>query len=198
MSYCDIVSNVIESAKGAGIRELHEGTILVGSVPHIAEEAWLHQIFKGLSDEEIILLESQLNRKVPQPYRAFLEEMNGAIFFSGSIALYGFRENYHRDQQTIWQPFDLLTPNVYERLADANDTYFFIGGYNWDGSLLYIDTATNFVFRCSRDSSKPLNKWHSFEEMLKVEVNRISSLFDEKGRELDELKATTPPAGARL
>lgn len=191
MHYYSLISNVLENAKKSGFQKLDDGTLLLCSLPQLAEEAWLHQIFKGLSVKQIVQLEDQLSKKIPQPYRNFLEEMNGAIFYSGSLALDGFRENYSRDKN-IWQPFDLLTPNVYERLADAKNSYFFIGSYNCDGSLLYIDTDNNSVFRCSRDTSKPLNRWNDFEEMMKFEVNRLSSFFDEKGNELDTSNITTP------
>jgi hypothetical protein len=69
---------------------------------------------------------------------------------------------------------------------------FFIGGYDWDGSLIYIDRITNKIHVCNQDDITPLFAWLSFEEMLNCEIKRLVTLFDKNGREYDEDKSTLP------
>ena len=43
-------------------------------------------------------------------------------------------------------------------------------------SHFHIDKMDNKVYRCSRDTSKPLNSWDSFYDMLSSEVKRLDAL----------------------
>ena len=51
------------------------------------------------------------------------------------------------------QPFSIITANIRERPRNAADDHFFIGGYDWDGSYLYIDKRTSTVHYCDRDDA---------------------------------------------
>ncbi|MBS1605312.1 MAG: hypothetical protein JST42_21790 [Bacteroidetes bacterium] len=90
------------------------------------------------------------------------------------------------------QPFSPDISNIDERPENAKESYFFIGGYSWDGSKLYIDKATNLVHYCGRRDATSLYQWSSFEEMLVSEVRRICGLFDDKGVVKDPNRYTTP------
>jgi hypothetical protein len=46
MSAFDEVREVVNRSKGLGTRTLPDGTELIGHVPHIAREAYLHLMFK--------------------------------------------------------------------------------------------------------------------------------------------------------
>ena len=166
-----------------GQKRLEDGTYLIGKVPHVAPKAWLHAIYPPMQGE--------LSIQVPSLYLQFLKQINGASLFSGTLDLFGKRNNYNRDEISVWQPFDIVKPNTIERLHDAKPDYFFFGFYDWDGSLLYFDEK-NKIHRCSSDSSIPLNTWSSFSDFLKSEMSRISLLFDENGREIDENVPTCP------
>ncbi|MGS0747493.1 hypothetical protein [Halpernia sp. GG3] len=69
---------------------------------------------------------------------------------------------------------------------------FLSGGYNWDGSHLFIDKQTNLVHCCERWDANPKFTWQSLEDMIISELERIYNLFDEKGVELDENIPTIP------
>lgn len=186
------ILKIIYEAKAFGARTLDDGTQLIGRVPHVAPEAWLHKVFPRLRQSDITQLEKEvLPRKIPTTYRSFLASCsNGLGLFSGSLALYGLRKNYIRTGDSVWQPYAIETPNIYERPRDASNSVFFIGGYNWDGSRLYLENEG--AFRCASNSTKLLNEWNGFWEMLTSEVRRLSALFDHQGREKDPNVPTTP------
>jgi len=186
------ILEIINEAKTFGARTLDDGTQLIGHVPHVAPEAWLHKVFPALDQSSITQLETHvLPHKIPATYRNFLTTCsNGLGLFSGSLALYGLRRNYVRTGDAVWQPYAIETPNTYERPRDASHSLFFIGGYDWDGSRLYLENEK--TFRCARHSSKPLNEWSDFWEMLTSEVRRLSRLFDQQGRQKDPSVPTTP------
>jgi len=198
MDYFDIVIEKINKFGQFGIKELSNGTFLVGKAPHVAPSAWLHAVFAPLSDNQIEELQDKLGILLPDDFRYFLKRANGISIFSTSLSIYGHRDNYERNLGSVWQPFDIITPNKYERPKDATKDFFFIGGYDWDGSMLYIDLRTSKVYRCSNETSTPLNEWENLGKMLVEEVDRLIELFDSKGIEIDGNKPTTPPAGAGL
>ncbi|AKD02113.1 SMI1/KNR4 family protein [Pontibacter korlensis] len=168
--------------------------ILLGRAPHLGPKAWLNIIYPSLSKEEISDLENELKTSIPKEYREFLMNYaNGLNVLSSTFSLYGLRRQINRNVDgNIRQPYSLLTPNLHERPEGASESYFFIGGYNWDGSHLYIDKKTNIVHCCERWNAESKIQWTSFEEMVISEISRLYLLFDEKGREFDEDNATIP------
>lgn len=186
------VLDIVWRARSMGERTLQNGTQLVGHVPHIAPDAWLHLIFAGLDKAGIDQVEHQLGIQLPADFDWFLRRANGISLFSGSLSVYGLRESYARSGDAVWQPFAIDVPNTLERPRDAKDSALFVGGYRSDGSRVYIDTDSSRVYRCSRDTVKPLNEWPSFLEMLASEAKRLSQLFDDNGRKLDPRASTAP------
>ncbi len=173
-------------AQGLGHHVLADGTQLIGRAKHIGSEAWLHLLFAPISDADVDSLESSVGIRFPEVFRDFLTLANGLSLFSNSLSIYGQRLSYDRTGEKVWQPFSILTPNTFERLPDAKSTHLFIGGYpSGRGYYLYIDIDELRVYRCSRQSSKPLHKWGSFSEMLVCETTRLAGLFDEQGCKLN-------------
>lgn len=181
----------IKSFKNLGTDEA-KYAFLIGRAPHIAKFAYLHAIYKQIENREILVIEREVG-PIPKEYVNFLKVCNGLSIFNNSLALYGYRFNYLRDLQNIWQPFDLIELNKNERPYDSNKNFFFIGSYRADGSLVYINCINHKVIRCSHDSSEPLNVWTDLEEMVLEEIDRIKLLFNSKGIKLDENKSTAPP-----
>ncbi len=173
---------IVEQARGLGSLVLANGTQLIGHVPHIAVEGYLHEIYPGLSGDQILLLERSLaNSVIPQEYKSFLGVMNGATLFSGALWFGGYRRDYSRTGDDCRQPYGLDYFNVLARPRDARNGEFFIGGFDDEhGSLLYL--REGLVFRCSRASSRPAHEWVGFWDMLSCETVRISKLFDSFGR----------------
>jgi hypothetical protein len=188
----EVVWSLIGKARSLGSRRLDDGTELIGKVPHIAPEAWFHQVYAPLSSEQVAQLERQM-REVPLPpvYREFLTSCcNGLGVFCDSLCLFGFRRNYVRTGDGVWQPYALETPNVLERESGSGLDEFFFGCYGCDGSLIFLKRGR--VYRRSRASRQPLNEWADFRSFLVSEVERLATLFDQQGRAKNTNMPTTP------
>jgi hypothetical protein len=194
MNYFEEVKKELFKYKYLGEETVSDtGALLIGHAPHIAPQAWLHKIYPVLNDDDIAIVESNLNTRIPSDYKYFLQHnSNGLNIFVATFALNGHRKQLGRSIAASRQPFGLDIPNVDERPDNAKDSYFFIGSYSWDGSKLYIDKETGKVHYCDRWDAASLYKWNSFEEMLVSEVKRICDLFDEKGVTKDPAKCPTP------
>lgn len=192
MDYIDRILKILEIYKDIGVRGLDNGTRLIGHVPHVAPEAWFHQVYAPMTSQEACQLELELGFEPPSIFLDFLMRANGVRVFSGHLYICGLRANFSRRGDAAWQPFSILTPNLDERPRNAKGTHFFVGGYQPDGSRLYIDLSNLRVYLCSQRSAKPLHDWPSFEVMLESEVQRLSTLFDRQGRLLNPGLPTVP------
>jgi hypothetical protein len=193
MSYFDVVRQQLFKFENLGKEVTLSGAVLIGHAPHIAPMAWLHSIYPVLTEEDIIELEAELKKPIPEAYRDFLKNYsNGLALFTTTLTFYGMRKVLGRTIEASRQPFAIGTSNNYERPKNSKNSYFFIGGYDWDGSKLYIDSDTNKVYYCDRRDATPLMEWESFEAMLTSEVSRLIRLHDENGIKKDEDQHTTP------
>ena len=176
-----------------GVEQTQNDTILIGKAPHLGPEAWLNTIYEPLSEFEIKHLEIVLNTEIPIQYKYFLRNFsNGLNVLCSTFSLYGLRKINGRDLNSSRQPYSIETPNIWERPNNSNESYFYIGGYNWDGSNLYINKENNKVYCCERYDSSPKFEWNSLNEMIYSEIIRIYNLFDTKGIELNEDISTLP------
>ena len=194
MHYLQQVNEIMQRARNLGERRLKNGAQLIGHVPHVAPEAWLHAMYPPIHDFEIRELESQIGIHFPEEFSDFLNLCNGLSLFSGELSIYGRRESYSRtDLDDVWQAFDIVTPNTLERLRDAKPTYLFVGGYPCGkGYYVYIDTSNGAVARCTRRSAHALATWKFFPEMLLSEAIRLSHLFDSRGMLINPDEPTVP------
>jgi hypothetical protein len=186
------VLKVILTWEHLGSRRLENGAHLIGHVPHVGTDAYLHVLFAPLDDAQIDGVESNIGRKLPASLRDIFRQTNGLHLFSGALSFDGHRQSFVRTGDAAWQPFSIITPNVHERPRDAPEDMVFFGFYDHDGSQLGMSTRSAAVLRFAPGTAKPLNEWASFEEMLQIEVKRLAALFDEQGRQIDESAPTTP------
>jgi len=175
-----------------GEKKLDAGTILIGEAPHIGPMAWLHSIHPPLTNIQIAELEEKFKIKIPNEYSDFLKTTNGLKIFGTTFCLDGLRNNYRRTVNDVWQPFDIIAANTLERPKNAEKNFLFIGGYDWDGSRLYINTADNKVHLCQKEDATSLYEWVNFLHMLESEIGRLIGLFDDQGRQINEHESTLP------
>lgn len=193
MKRIDEIKSLVYKFENLGIERSQNGSILIGKAPFAGVNAWLNTIYPTLEQKDIKELESLLKTPVPTNYKSFLLNFsNGLNILLSTFYLDGIRMQLGRDVEASRQPYSIITTNIHERPRNAKDNYFFIGGYNWNSSHLYIDTETNIVHYCKRWDATSLFQWTSFEDMLISEIERIYKHFDEEGKELDEDVATTP------
>jgi hypothetical protein len=192
VNYFDDVMTLILEWEPLGCRVAADGARLIGHVPHVAPEAYLHVVFPALDDEGIAQIAEQIGRSLPPDLEAFFRMANGIDLFSSSLCVDGLRGDYVRTDNDAWQPFSISLINLDERPPDADDCHVFFGGYNWDRSLLYLAPWSPKVYRCSPTTAEPLNEWPSLGHMLVSEVKRLALLFDRQGRKLDADQPTVP------
>ena len=193
MEYVRYIQALIEEQKALGAVEEERGS-RYGHIPQIAPEAYNIYTFAPLTDEQLALLERVLNREVPKQYKIFLTLFsNGMHIFSRCLNLYGLQGVLDR-RGDFQGPFDLSIPNVYERPSNADASCFFIGGYSYDCSKLYMRSGSQKVFYCPRWDITPLKEWNSFSEMLIEEIQRLRSLHGADGMLKSTRRSTLPIA----
>ncbi|KEO71622.1 SMI1/KNR4 family protein [Anditalea andensis] len=187
------IHNLVFKFENLGTHVAENGAILIGKAPFLGREAWLNKIYPSLTHEEILELETSLNQRLPVELKSLLNEFsNGLNILSSTLSIYGLRKQLGRSIEASRQPFSILTPNKLERPSDSKDSFLFIGGYNWDGSLLYIDIETSKIHCCTSESANSKFCWKTLDEMLISEIKRLYTLFDENGKELKEGTKTIP------
>lgn len=166
------------------------GALLIGRAPHIAELAWLNRIYSTIGKREIKKLEVGIGKKIPASYVDFLTNFsNGLNILNNELCLFGYRENYIRSEEFIWQPYSLIDLK-YDKPGNSTEDMFFIGA-GWDGSFLYM-TPDEKVHFCRRNDATSLYTWDSLSSMLVSEIKRLYGLFDSKGVKIDKTQPTTP------
>lgn len=175
-------------------RTLSNGTKLICRVPHIASEAWFHELYVGLERHVLEDYESKFPFRYPEPFRGFLEIHNGLNAFSDSLRVFGYRFSYDRVGDKAIQPYDLMSANS-PRPPHVPDSWLFFGGYRWDGSRVFFDMAdkSERIYRVKKGETNILNGWESFEMWFSSEVMRLSTLYDQNGVKYDSHQPTVPP-----
>jgi len=190
------ILNILKQWMPIGCKRLENRTTLIGHVPSVAPEAWLHNYYAPLLPSNIQDMEKRIGVKFPQEFFQFFCQTNGLNIFSDSLTIWGRRANFDRTLDAVWQPYDLLMMNLpEERPKDATNAIVFIGSYNWDGSKLYFDSSgsnVNQIYRCKSDTIQPLNVWTDFWSMLVQETKRLETLFNNKGIEKNFEVPTIP------
>ena len=105
--------------------------------------------------------------------------------------MFGYRSNYSRTNEDVWQPYDIISFNLYEKPQNATQKEFIIGCYELDASLLYISKEDEICY-CKSEDILPLKKWNSLSDMLYEELTRLYELVNEKGLFIDTDLKTTP------
>mgnify|MGYP001238724586 CR=1 FL=1 len=166
------------------VRRLANGTELICPVPHVAPEAWLHEIHGRLDYVAINALEREFKRPIPKALREFYKEANGLHLFSDEISVYGRRTSFDRNGEGTHQPYCLVTQNgAGERFPGCPNEFVFIGGYSDDGSNVAItSTESQEVLRLEPATGREIARWPSIWVWICSEADRYDALFDDEGR----------------
>jgi hypothetical protein len=79
MSYFDVVKQQLFKFENLSKEVTRSGAVLIGHAPHIAPMAWLHSIYPVLTEEDIIELEAELKKPIPEAYRDFLKNYSNGL-----------------------------------------------------------------------------------------------------------------------
>ena len=193
MEYVRYIQALIEEQKALGAVE-EEVVSRYGHIPQLAPEAYNVYTFAPLTEERLALVEQNIGREIPCQYRTFLTHVsNGMHIFHRCLSLLGLQGEINR-KLGAQGPFDLSIPNVYERPSNADASCFFIGGYSYDASKLYMKDDSDKVYYCARRDATPLKEWNSFSEMLIEEIQRLKSLHGADGMLKSTRRSTLPIA----
>lgn len=185
--------NTINEYQYLGVKELSNGTKLIGHVPSVGKLAYFHRLYCKLSMDDFSNLEKDLGMKIPDQYKFFLLNIsNGLSIFSAAINLYGLRHNYNRTGEDMYQPIHIEDANKLRRIPEASDDVLFIGSYKSDGSKIFIKSDSDTVYRCERYSMNVLHEWDNLEVFLEQECKRLKDHFDSDGNRIDKKRPTTP------
>lgn len=187
MTQFNTIKKLLFKFSDLGIQESNlTGATLIGKAPHIADGAWLNRIYPHISSDGIEKIEIAIEKMIPISYVQFLtEHSNGLNIWGDTLCLFGYRENFFRDINAAWQPYSIIDLNKFDKPLNSTNNMFFIGGYDWDGSLLYM-TPDQRIHFCSSENSKSLMSWNSLYSMLVSEIERLYLLFDTKGVQIYE------------
>jgi hypothetical protein len=181
-AYLQTVYGVTDRAKALGHRVLDNGTELVGHVPHVAPQAWLHTLFAPLPAADIAAWEQARGGTFPPALRAFFAHHNGLNLFSTGLALNGKRHSYERTGDAARQPFDFDDLNRYHAPRGMRAGHLCMEG-NDDHHWIWLDLATHAVRRHTSDGAL-VQEWPGFEEMLVAEAHRLAEQFDDAGQRI--------------
>jgi hypothetical protein len=166
-------------------------TKLIGKALHIGKEAWLHELYVGLTFEEISLLEKELEVSLPADFKKFLSITNGLAFFVTTLSIYGVRRINSRNYD-IREPFSIISKNENERPVLLPKHYVLIGSYFADSSKLVLDSVSGKIFRYNKQFNIIQNEWGNFNTFLSLEIPRIDACFDDNGILKTDIKDTLP------
>ncbi len=140
------------------------------------------------TEKQISKIEQAINMTLHQSFRSLLSEHNGIDLFSGTLSIFGFKD---WDKSADSQPFDIITPNTYERPAWLKSGSLEFAFYNFDGSKAVLSPAGQVTVH-DAEKGKILNKWSSLDHFLASEAARLPSFFDDSGKLVDEDVCTVP------
>lgn len=150
--------------------------------PWVAPKAYLHVVFKGAAAAALTEVDDILH--LPRDWREELSQQNGAFLFSGALDVYGVhapgallnrRDVFERLPISIVSENSSWAPKDSERLV-------VVGGYQFDGTLAVLDRNDGSVSAMPRRSKTVLIRWPDTDSWLTAEIERLSKLFDERGK----------------
>lgn len=172
---------VVNRARAIGERRITNGTMLLGHVPHVAPEAWLHALYSPIVEAEIGAIERALLLPLPPGYAAFLRLHNGLRIFSGDLWIGGYRTTFSRIGDAVWQPFSIVSANQEHAVSSDNDE-FVIGGEERTGATIRYSRKDGIFRKYKARSTKPLDSWETLENVLNMEASRLATCYDASGR----------------
>lgn len=164
-------------------------------LPWIGPAAFLHIVFRPAPPDALQAAQSCLN--LPRVVRDFLATQNGAVLFAGALSIYGV----HRSGQLLNRdglpevPFNIEEENLNWPPCNRHQ-FLAIGGYSFDGSTVCIDRHDSQLYLFKREHQRmsriASQSWRTLGQWLRLEIDRLSALFDEDGRRLVDESLTVP------
>lgn len=166
-----------------GDRRFDTGGRVIGYMPDKVELAWLHRLRPPLDVADLVAAERALDSPLPEPFRAFLQVMNGASFFFRLISIYGHVARLSREPSALGQSISLRYGNVVERAVYLPEGVLCIGSLAGQSIACryYMMPDGSVRLTRSHDGSLVAAEWGGFGDMLLAEVRRLGALHKDRG-----------------
>jgi hypothetical protein len=181
----------LERWRPAGWIEHAGGGLQVCHVPEEGDQAYLHTLYPGLSEDRLAQTEAAYDRQLPAEYRRFLGWANGADFFrclrlNGSHIRGTDREQIGRSGAGVGQTISLDYGNQFGWPAGAPYSAWILGTVSgWSGQGYLLVRQDGGVTLCSKtDATDVAASWDSFSQMLFGEFDRMAGLVGDRGERL--------------
>ena len=152
-------------------------------------EAYTIRLYPPVDAHDFDRLMRDTNEVFHPALRSFYRTYNGLHLFN-SLGFVGI-DTYMNDPGE--QPWSIYRANTHERPKDAPDDAVFFGFYTADGSVLFMVSNSDQVFRCKRRKAKVLTTWETFDEMVETETDRLDQEFERKKRKMTILSCLSAP-----
>ena len=148
---------------------------LAGPIAETQPQQYLYELFKPLTEEEIVRLAEDYRQSFPQSLAEFYRLTNGAFLFGRHIAIFGM---------PLWsaqykQPMALTFADA-KRPRKTGKTWLFFAAYNADsGVRLFFDTSEpESMPVCAADAKgNVVARWPSFADWLMSENEKYQAKY---------------------
>jgi hypothetical protein len=169
------ISSVIESvlhwASQRGEKLLDNGVRLVEPAPDIAPKAWRHIVYPPITENEILGIETTLRQRLPQDLREFYKNYNGISLFGGGVTIWGKRQDYVREGDGMWQPFDLVQHNAAgNRPSGSPYQLIYFGSSERGSNRLFFEPDSGEIGKTSAYSFTEIVRWPNFKAFILSEI----------------------------
>ena len=163
---------------------VHERVLFKTNVPWVAPKAYLHILFPPAPAD--VLQQRTTELRIPNPLIEFYSQWNGALLFTGTLAIYGLLADGYVLNREDWRcrlPFDLVSETQHWQPELDDRDLFCFGSYGYDRSAVCVarDSGVVTVFAADRLDVVRAT-WPSFETFLSEELDRLSTFFDDNGK----------------
>ncbi len=150
---------------------------------------WFQRLFPALTEAEYSEMNGAFDVTLPEAFRQFYLQANGANLFNGTFSLYGYINERMSDLSVGLGLYNLAELQAPYLRWDGRPSFFLFGSikrYYNTLNYLYFDSDDGRVYLTKhRYTAEPIASWESLPDMLLSEYERLEKLFTANGVEIE-------------
>lgn len=176
----------LERWRVLGQRHSASGAVLIGHLSQVGPAVWLHKLFPPIerdqAEEVALAICAYTDSQIAKVHACF----NGINLFSSNFYLLGRRSSFIRSSDYVL-PWDIVDSNI-ESKHKARNSEILIGGSDaLDDGIDLLECVNGEIVAVARqDWRHILFRWQSLDQCLIGEIDRLSTIFDERGLPLSD------------